>query len=222
MRNLIRCSVLATLAVATQAQARTDVQGWQTLNIGVALSDTVKITNELVARESRNRGFYELENATMVNVKVTPKVTLAAGYVHNPSYSFDRFTAMEHRAREQVTVDRLATLGPLTLSARLRLEQRWRDNITGMGWRLRPYVKASAKFVGKSTLNLSHEDFIDLNTTTFQRVDGYERSRSAVSVAMPLNKRFGLEIGYLHQLGVVPGGADNVDHVGTVAISANF
>lgn len=210
------------LCLAAPAIAGEDTQYWQTLNLGVALSPQFRITDELVARTSEARGFYEIENVTMLNFKPNKQVTIAAGYVHNPTYLHSDFVRMEHRFREQVTVDNFAKLGKVKFSARARLEQRWRDGQTGTGWRLRPYVKASMPLTGKATLNLTHESFVNLNTTTFQRVSGYERMRNAVSVAVPLNKQVSVDFGYLNQLGIVRGGPDNMDHALTMGVSANF
>ncbi len=222
MRSLLLITIVPTMLAATPVRANEDTQFWQTLNVGVALNPTLKITNEVVARSGNARGFYELENSTMINFKVAKTVTLAAGYVHNPSYLRSNFVTMEHRFREQITVDNFATFGGVRLSGRLRMEQRWRDNTNGTGWRMRPYLKASTPLVGKATLNVTHESFINLNTTTFQRVDGYDRMRNAVSVSAPLNKKVSIDFGYLNQLGIVRGGPDNMDHVATVGISANF
>ncbi|MDE2436580.1 MAG: DUF2490 domain-containing protein [Sphingomonadales bacterium] len=215
-------AALPVLCLATPALAGDDTQYWQTINLGVALSKDFKITNELVARSSDAKGFYELENTTMLNYKPSKQVTLAVGYVHNPTYLHSDFKVMEHRFREQVTVDNFAKVGAVKFSARLRAEQRWRDGLTGTGWRLRPYLKASMPFVGKSSLNLSHESFVNLNTTTFQKVDGYERMRNAVSVSAPLNKKFGIDFGYLNQAGFVRNGPNTMDHVFTVGISGSF
>ncbi|WP_296678114.1 DUF2490 domain-containing protein [Novosphingobium sp.] len=222
MRKTILLATVPALALASPSYANEDTQYWQTLSVGVALSPDFKITNELVARSGEARGFYELENSTMLNYKITKQVTIAAGYVHNPTYRSSDFVAMEHRFREQVTFDNIAKLGSIKLGARLRMEQRWRDNVAGTGWRLRPYLKASMPFVGKSSLNVTHESFVNLNTTAFQRVDGYDRMRNAVTVSVPLNKQVSLDVGYLNQLGIVRNGPDNMDHVATVAVSANF
>lgn len=222
MRRFSPFAALPLLLVATAATAGEDTQYWQTVNVGVALSSDVKISNELVARTSEARGFYELENTVLLNYKPSKQVTLAAGYVHNPTYSHGDFVIKERRAREQVTVDNFAKLGPVKLSARLRAEQRWRDGVTGTGWRLRPYLKASAPLVGKATLNVTHESFVNLNTTTFQKVSGYDRMRNAVSVSVPLNKQVAVDFGYLNQLGIVRNGPDNMDHVVTMGVAANF
>lgn len=222
MRRIRILAALPLMLAAQPALAGEDTQYWQTLNVGVALSPDFKISNELVVRNSEARGFYELENSLMLNYKASKQVTIAAGYVHNPTYSHGDFVIMEHRFREQVAVDNFAKLGAVKLSARLRAEQRWRDGVVGTGWRLRPYLKASTPLVGKATLNVTHESFVNLNTTTFQKVSGYDRMRNAVSVSVPLNKQIAVDVGYLNQLGVVRNGPDNMDHVLTMGLSANF
>lgn len=215
-------AVLPALVLATPAIAGEDTQYWQTLSVGVALSPQWRISDELVVRSGDAKGLYEIENATMLNYKATKQITIAAGYLHNPTYLHGDFVRMEHRFREQVTVDNFAKLGKVKFSARARMEQRWRDGISGTGWRLRPYVKASMPLTGGATLNLTHESFVNLNTTSFQKVDGYDRMRNAVSVAVPLSKQVGIDFGYLNQLGIVRGGPDNMDHVLTMGLSANF
>ena len=132
------------------------------------------------------------------------------------------FRTREHRFRQQVSFDNVLQIGKVKVGGRIRLEQRWRENASGTAWRLRPQVKASVPIVGKVNFNLSHESFIDLNTQTFQGVEGYERMRNAASISWPLNKKFGVEVGYLEQHGFVPGGPDTNDHALTVGLNANF
>ncbi|MBS0481181.1 MAG: DUF2490 domain-containing protein [Proteobacteria bacterium] len=215
-------ATLPALCLAAPALAGEDTQSWQTINLSVALAPDFKVSNELITRLSDAKGFYEIENVTMLNYKPSKKVTLAAGYVHNPSYNHGHFVIMEHRLREQVTVDNFAQIGSVKLSARLRTEQRWRGGMTGTGWRMRPYLKASMPLIGKTTLNLSHESFVNLNTTGFQKVSGYDRMRNAISVSTPLSKKFSVDFGYMNQLGIVRGGPDNMDHILTLGISGNF
>src|SRR5947209_5326375 len=67
---------------------------------------------------------------------------------------------------------------------------RWRDGQNGTGWRLRPYLRYTVPFSsrGKVGLTLSEEPFFDLNTTTFQSVQGLERLRSLVAITTPIGK----------------------------------
>ena len=129
---------------------------------------------------------------------------------------------MEHRAREQVTVDNFLQLGPGKLSARARLEQRWRDHVEGTGWRLRPYLKYSLPLMGKAALNFSSEPFFNLNTTSFQLTDGLDRVRNLVTISAPISKRVNGEVGYVNQHGFVRGGEDSSDNIAYFALSASF
>lgn len=216
-------SLIALAAMAaTPAQAGEDTQYWQTISVNIGLTPNLRLMNENVFRSSEARGFYEIENVLLLGYKPSKQVTIAAGYVHNPTYLHGDFRVMEHRLREQVSVDNFAKLGPVKLSGRLRMEQRFRDGVSGTGWRLRPYLRASMPLAGKTTLNLSNETFVNLNTTTFQRVDGLDRMRNAVSINVPVSKKFGIDFGYLNQHGFVRGAADTSDHVITLGLSASF
>lgn len=191
----------------------------------VNLGGNFKLSQDLTTRFSDNRnGLYEIESNTLLGYSVSKKVTLWAGYTHDPNYAAGDFTVMEHRAREQVTFDNVAKIGGGTLSGRLRLEQRWREGIDGTAWRFRPYVKYNLPFRPghKTALVLSHESFIDLNSTSFQRVEGEERMRNAIAVTTPLTSHVNLEVGYLNQYSFVPNGPDNDDHAATVTLGFSF
>lgn len=215
-------SFLALLALPVAAQASEDDQIWTTVGATVKLGENWRLSQEVVARFSDTRnGLYEIESNTLLGYRVSKKVTIWAGYTHDPLYNGGDFTIMEHRGREQVTFDNLLKIGPGTLSGRLRLEQRWRDGIDGTAWRLRPYVKFVLPFQqGKKTaLVLSHESFIDLNDTSFQTIHGEERMRNMIAITTPLNKAINFEIGYLNQHGFRPGQADSSDNVASVALN---
>jgi hypothetical protein len=223
MRISPRCLLIVpALALSSPAWAGEDTQYWQSLSVNIGLGGGFRISDELVVRSGEARGLYELENAVMLGYKPSKQVTIAAGYVHDPLYLHGDFTVMEHRLRQQVSVDNFAKLGSVKFSGRMRMEERWREGAVGTGWRMRPYLKASMPLVGKTTLNLTHESFVNLNTTSFQKVSGYDRMRNAIAVSAPLNKRFNVDFGYLNQLGIVRGGPDNMDHVLTLGLSANF
>lgn len=224
MRRL--CLFLAALlALPATAHASEDEQLWATTSATVALSDHWRLSQEIVARFSNDRdGLYEIESNTLLGYKVSKQVTVWAGYTHDPQYDGGDFTVMEHRAREQVTFDNIVKLGPGTLSARLRLEQRWREGVDGTAWRLRPYVKYVLPFHEgrKTALVLSHESFIDFNKTNFQRVQGEERMRNMIAITTPLAKNVNAEIGYLHQHGFRPDADDSNDNVASLSLSFSF
>lgn len=216
--------LLATpaLIAALPAAASEDTQYWQTLSLTVALPDSFKVQDEMVFRSGDARGFYELENSLLVGKKVNKKVTVWTGYVFNPLYNHGTFVRREHRLRQQVNIDSFAVIGKVKFSGRVRLETRWREGLAGTGWRLRPQVKASMPLTGKATVTFANETFINLNNTSFQSTDGFDRTRTSLSVGVPLSKKISLDFGYLNQHFFVPNAADNNDHVLTLGLSASI
>jgi len=217
--------LLAACALPTTAHASQDEQLWTTAGATVKLSDHWRLSQEIVARFSDDRkGLYEIESNTLVGYKLSKAVTVWAGYTHDPQYDGGDFTVMEHRGRQQVTFDNIVKIGPAMLSARMRVEERWRDGVDGTAWRVRPYVKLVLPFHegGKTALVLSHESFFDLNKTNFQRVQGEERMRNLIAITTPVAKNVNAEIGYLHQHGFRPDADDSNDHVASVSLSFSF
>lgn len=219
---LIPLALAAAFGAAGPASASEDTQYWQTLNISVALPDNFKVSNETVRRSSDARGFYEIENNFMVGKKLNKVVTVWLGYTFDPQYNHSTFRVREHRFRQQVNFDNFAVLGKVKLSGRVRLEERWREGQTGTAWRLRPQVKATVPIAGKVTLSVSNEEFIDLNNSNFQTVEGFERMRNAIYVTVPLSKKISIDFGYLNQHSFVPNGPDSSDNVLTAGLSASF
>jgi len=212
--------LLGSAALSTPAQARDDRQLWTSVGATVKLDGDWRLSHDVVGRFSDNRGgLYEIEAATLIGYKLGDTVTLAAGYVHNPQYADGDFTVLERRAREQVNFDNLAKIGSGTLSARLRMEQRWRDGVDGTAWRARPFLRWSMPLVGKSKLLLSNETFFNLNSTSFQSQDGLDRMRNLAAISVPLSKEISAEAGYLNQHFFVRGVPDNTDHVASLSLS---
>jgi hypothetical protein len=212
------------LAFPVAAQARDDRQIWLTGTATVDLGKKWRLSEEAIGRWSDNRkGLYEIENNLLLGYRLTNAVTVWAGYTHDPLYTGGHFTVMEHRAREQLTADNIVKLGPGKFSVRVRLEQRWREGMDGTAWRFRPFIRYAVPLgKGGTSLQLSHESFIDLNATRFQQVHGEERMRNLVAVRTPLSKKINLEVGYLNQYGFVPGGEDNDDHVASLTLNFSF
>ena len=216
-------TALVLLSLGSAVSATTDDQLWTTASATVKLSDRWRLSQEVVARFSDNRnGLYEIESNTLLGYRLNKVVTIWGGYTHDPQYAAGHFSVMEHRAREQVTFDNLTRIGPGKLSARIRLEQRWREGVDGTGWRLRPYAKYSLPLHGKTALNFSSEPFLNLGTTSFQRTNGLDRVRNLVTISTPLTKSLSGEAGYMNQHGFVRRGPDTSDNVAYFAVSISL
>lgn len=224
-RYLTLVPVALSLATAAPALAETDFQQWLSVSAKADVAESLAVQGEIVSRFGDDSGgLYELEGTLLLGYKLTDKVTAWAGYVHNPTYSDGDFVALEHRAREQVTIDDFASIGGVELSGRLRLEQRWRDGVAGTGWRMRPYLKAALPLGDESApvLNFTAEPFFNLNTTSFQSRGGLDRLRSAVSLSVPIADAVKLEAGYLNQHRFVRDGEDRGEHAVTATLSLSL
>lgn len=222
---LVASAAVLTLAIADPAHARQDPQLWTSASASLKLSSRWQLNQEVTARFSDNRkGLYEVEGVTLVGYKLNKSVTLAAGYVHNPQYSGGDFQVMERRARQQITVDNIAKVAGGKLGARMRMEQRWRENVDGTAVRLRPYSKYSLPLSagGATSLVLSSEAFVNLKSTSFQRRNGVDRMRNLIGVNRRLSPKLSLEGGYLNQYGFVRNGDDTVDHVASLSLGLSL
>ena len=219
----IAAALFVTAAPSTPAFATSDEQIWTNAAVTVKLSDRWRLSEEGTIRFSDNRnGLYEIESNTLLGYRLNKVTTLWAGYTHNPQYSSGDFTVMEHRAREQVTFDGFARIGAGKLNGRVRLEQRWRENADGTGWRVRPYLKYSLPIAGKTALNLSSEPFFNLNTTPFQKKAGLDRVRNLITISTPLFKGVSGEAGYMNQHGFVKDAPDTSDNVAYFGLSVSL
>ena len=187
--------LLAALPSIAEAD---DGQVWLSANARGPIAGRVELGVETIERFGRDGegGLYESENVAMLGFRFD-RATLAAGYVRDIAYHGAGAT-IEQRARQDFSVDHLATIGGLVIGARLRAEERWRDGSSGTGVRIRPFVRLTLPVTGKLNLLASHESFVNLGGGAGQR-GGYDRARDFFGVGVPMTKRVRVEIGYLNQ-----------------------
>ena len=187
--------LLAALPSVAEAD---DGQVWLSANARGPIAGRVELGVEAIERFGRDGegGLYESENVAMLGFRFD-RATLAAGYVRDIAYHGAGAT-IEQRARQDFSVDHLATIGGLVIGARLRAEERWRDGSSGTGVRIRPFVRLTLPVTGKLNLLASHESFVNLGGGAGQR-GGYDRARDFFGVGVPMTKRVRVEIGYLNQ-----------------------
>lgn len=175
-----------------------DGQVWLGANARGPVAGRLELGVETTERFGRDGegGLYESENIAMLGLRFD-RATLAAGYVRDIVYHGGGAT-IEQRARQDLSIDHVATIGPLGIGARLRMEERWRAGSSGTGVRIRPFVRLTLPVAGKLHLLASHESFVNLAGGAGQR-GGYDRARNFLGLGVPLAKRVGAEIGYLNQ-----------------------
>lgn len=226
MRMMAACCMfgVAMAACPTRALARDDAQLWLTGAATVRIGDRWRFSQEVIVRLSDNRaGLSEIESNSLLGYRLAPRLTVWAGYTHDPTYDGGRLAAMERRAREQVTLEDIR-LGPARAMLRLRTEQRWRDGLDGTGWRVRPFVRIAVPLhaQGATGIAFSHESFINLNRNAFQTIAGEDRMRNALALYTPVAKGVNVELGYLNQYRFATGAAGGSDHAATASINLSF
>ena len=175
-----------------------DAQLWLDANARGPIAGRIELGVETTERFGRDGegGLYESENIVMLGYRFD-RATVSGGYVRNISYRGGG-AAIEQRARQDLSVDRLAAIGSLVIAARVRMEERWRDGLSGTGVRVRPFVRLTLPVTPGLRLLASHESFVNLSGGAGQR-PGYDRARDFLGVGVPLAKRVSAEIGYLNQ-----------------------
>jgi hypothetical protein len=87
-----------------------------------------------------------------------------------------------------------------TLSTRSRLEQRFMDTGSQVGWRFRQRVKVSVPLVLAPDFSLvgSDEFFANLNKTNFGADDGFDQNRVFAGLGYDFNTHSKAEVGYMN------------------------
>ncbi len=184
--------------VVPSAARADDGQMWIGATASGAIVGPMRLSIETIARfgEGTGGGLYESENIAMLGYR-TGDVTFAAGYVRDIVYRGGG-AAIEQRARQDLTAERLAAVGPVRISGRLRIEERWHDAQAGTGVRVRPFLRATLPVRNGFQAVASYEGFINLGTGAGQRA-GYDRTRLFLGLSVPVTRKIGAELGYMRQ-----------------------
>jgi hypothetical protein len=150
--------------------------------------------------------------------------SLAAGYVYVRTRFAGTAANDEHRLWYQAgyAFARNDTRG-LLLSGRTRIEQRFRPDACGVGWRLRQQLRAQLPLTkaGPVRAVVWNESFVGLNTTSWDRHPGTDQVRTFLGVSLPVAQGMTVEPGYMNQA-IFRTGPDRVNHVLAANIFARF
>ncbi|MEQ8764230.1 MAG: DUF2490 domain-containing protein [Planctomycetota bacterium] len=146
--------------------------------------------------------------------RVTDQVTTWLGYawIYNDTRngSFD-----EHRIWQQLIWSDSYAWG--TPFLRSRLEQRFEERGSEVGWRLRQFVRWTRPIEAESRFNFRAWDevFIDLNDTAWGQNFGFSQNRAFLGLGWNLDDtgRHTLEFGYLNQYIQRGRARDSMNHI---------
>lgn len=219
-------SVAAGLIAAAPASASDhDEQVWTSATATTALSPKVDTTLELHSR-------YTDDVSQVGQVLIRPSVTyklprgwsVTAGYVYVRTRFENTAANDEHRSWQQIgyTLAANAATG-LAITGRTRVEQRFRPDADGVGWRLRQQVRAQLPLGRGNPVRavVWNETFIGLNTTAWDGHDGVDQVRTFIGASLPIADGVTVEPGYLNQT-VFRIGPERVNHILAANIFARF
>ncbi len=154
---------------------------------------------------------------------LTPRVTAFLGYALIESDPANRGAFTEHRAWQQLSWN--PPVEGFTLQSRSRLEQRFVEDESETGLRLRELVKATLPLNNSKSFFASVYDevFFDLNDTDWGQRTGLRQNRAFVGLGWFLGseRKFSLEVGYLNQWIDRPD-LDRLNHVLSLNLFMNF
>lgn len=141
-----------------------------------------------------------------------PNTTLWLGYAFIRTEPPGGNDSNEHRIFQQLIWSR--SFDSIGLASRTRLEQRFFDTGSDVGWRLRQWIKFTLPIQGRLSLAVNDEVFVHLNGTDWGARAGLDQNRFFIGPGWNFDAagRYRMEVGYLNQY--VDGRAANqLNHV---------
>ncbi|WP_448663289.1 DUF2490 domain-containing protein [Sphingomonas sp. CJ20] len=220
-RALLAAALSPLCAAGAHAQTQQDEQVWVNLTAMGGLRGDVVYFAEVQPRTGD--GVSRLDQMLLrgaIGVKLSPRVTLYQGYAHVVSPVDGARDIHEDRSFQQLNWNIGKALGG-ELSSRTRLEQRWRSNGSGTGWRLREMLRYETPLKpgtnGPSALVYS-EAFVALNDTDWGARAGFDQVRNFAGLEIPVGGASTIEAGYLNQWIDQPGRRSRMNHVASLTL----
>lgn len=192
---VVLASVVAGLHPASATEE--DTQQWTTLTVERRVDDrfTVSLASRVRFDDDISRA-KDLLFRPAVEVEILPPVSLGLGYDY--IYSYGSNSSTEHRIWEQASVE--LDPGHLSISNRLRFEQRFIENVDGVVVRARYRLRLEHPLSDPAwKVIASDEVFANLNNQGAGPVSGFEQNRLFGGVGRTFWDRMWIEAGY--QLG---------------------
>ncbi len=214
--------LLALLLAPLPARASTDGQLWLNMLAQGSISGDLIFWFDASGRfsdDASRLGQTLFRGA--IGTRVSPNLSLVAGYVHVRTTPRTGAGTVEHRGWQQalypiIRGERAQLIG------RTRLEQRWLDGGDGMSLRARQLFRLNVPLGEASAPRFIawHEAFLTLSDTGWSPDTGFDQHRSFVGLALPMGKH-ALEVGAFSQR-FPQAEPDRVNRALNVTLVANF
>jgi hypothetical protein len=194
---IISAAIMLTVSPSAQARPVEDVQLWNIINVGGKIKGDIVFAGDVQGRLTNNLGRYSQTLARgAIGVKISPKVTLYAGYTYTEIERPNARNSVEHRPHQQISWTIGAALGG-TLTSRTRLEERWFRGSQDVGFRLRQQLRLTVPFKKDDVaVFAASEVLFHLNSTDWGARAGFDQLRTSIGLSLPLNKSVAVEAAY--------------------------
>ena len=154
---------------------------------------------------------------------LSPRATAFVGYGLFDIDPAGAATHLEHRVWEQLSLN--LPIEGFALSSRTRLEQRFVEDESETGDRLRQQFKAMVPLTeSKATyVSIFDEGFFDLNDTDWGQRAGFRQNRAFLGLGVYLDSahKNAIEVGYLNQW-IDKTTEDGMNHILSISLFLNF
>jgi hypothetical protein len=154
-----------------------------------------------------------------VGYRITPSDTLFLGYAYVRTEPLNGTPTDEHRMFQQALVRVVGGPGKTTVTFRTRLEQRWLEGRSGMGWRLRQQVRLETPVAKGLNAIVWAEPFVNFDTTSWGQRAGFDQLRGFAGVGVPIARGIAIEAGYSGQYVNRFNAPDRMNHIGSLSLT---
>lgn len=154
-----------------------------------------------------------------VGYRITPSDALFLGYAYVRTEPLNGTPTDEHRMFQQALVRVAGGPGKTTVTSRTRLEQRWLEGRSGMGWRLRQQVRLETPVDKGLNAIVWAEPFVNFDTTSWGQRAGFDQLRTFAGVGVPIGKGIAIEAGYSGQYVNRFNAPDRMNHIGSLSLT---
>jgi hypothetical protein len=154
-----------------------------------------------------------------VGYRITPSDTLFLGYAHVRTEPLNGTPTDEHRMFQQALVRVAGGPGKTTVTSRTRLEQRWLEGRSGMGWRLRQQLRLDTPVAKGLNAIVWAEPFVNFDTTSWGQRAGFDQLRGFAGVGVPIARGIAIEAGYSGQYVNRFNAPDRMNHIGSLSLT---
>jgi hypothetical protein len=164
-----------------------------------------------------------VQSRLALGYQISKPVSVFLGYFRGLQFPRGQNPIRENRIYQQLNWT-IGKIGPGTLSARTRLEQRMIETRTITGWRARQQLRYALPVAKKSktTIVFSTEALVALNTTDWGASAGLDQWRNFAGINVPVAKGVTIEAGYLSRYTRRSGSRDRIDHIVPVTVAWRF